>query len=351
MLVTGPVIGPARDRAFTSWRTTSRGFKASSERLVGQWGYTGQIGFDFIIDDDGELFVLECNPRATSGLHLLAGQPLADAFLQARGPLLVASGERPRMLAAIMLMYALPAALKHRTTGSLYRDMRQARDVLYAADDPLPALIAARLSLAEVMVRACRTRQRLTAASTFDIEWNGEPMENGSAAIAAAAIDCQWCLQTGGRHCRGRAICRPGRRSRPRRALARPARLAADRAADRKCHHPDGRAAGWRAVACRSRSTRTSPTTRTSARPTRAAFCIRARKSPTSSGRLLRAALRGLLRVIAGPLRRARINSAVYVNNWLLSTNLYPELPVELIPEMTRRWSSGFPIRPSACVR
>src|SRR5690606_31862881 len=33
--------------------------------------YDGQIGFDFIVREDGKPFVLECNPRCTSGVHLL----------------------------------------------------------------------------------------------------------------------------------------------------------------------------------------------------------------------------------------------------------------------------------------
>ncbi|MFX4282809.1 hypothetical protein ACOL3J_11110, partial [Aliarcobacter butzleri] len=33
--------------------------------------YTGQVAFDFI-DDGEDIYILECNPRATSGLHLIS---------------------------------------------------------------------------------------------------------------------------------------------------------------------------------------------------------------------------------------------------------------------------------------
>src|SRR5262249_48557145 len=50
-------------------------------RYVAAEDFTGQIAFDFIEDAAGEVAALECNPRATSGAHLLAGAPdFAQAF-------------------------------------------------------------------------------------------------------------------------------------------------------------------------------------------------------------------------------------------------------------------------------
>ena len=44
------------------------------ERVVQHTHFTGQISFDLIIQNNHPTFI-ECNPRATSGLHLLAQQP------------------------------------------------------------------------------------------------------------------------------------------------------------------------------------------------------------------------------------------------------------------------------------
>jgi hypothetical protein len=136
---------------------------------------TGQIGFDLIQSEDGSLYVLECNPRATSGLHLLHASPLAEAFLKAEGPLLEPTAKQPAMLAAIMLLFSTPRAIRSGNMVMLLRDMLAARDVMFSWDDPLPTLLAP-LSLLEVIATAFRTRQPLTRAATFDIEWNGEPM-------------------------------------------------------------------------------------------------------------------------------------------------------------------------------
>lgn len=142
-------------------------------------GFTGQIGFDFIAGDDGRLYVLECNPRATSGLHLLPGDGLIDALLDApasmTAPTCVSTSGPPPMLAVIMLMYALPHVLRHGGLRRLGRDMWRARDVIFRWDDPLPLLLGG-LSIVEVIGIALRTRQILTRAATYDSEWNGEPL-------------------------------------------------------------------------------------------------------------------------------------------------------------------------------
>jgi hypothetical protein len=60
-------------------------------------------------------------------------------------------------------------------------------------------------------------------------------------------------------------------------------------------------------------------------------------------GRILPAALRALLHSAGPMLRAARINQVVCVNNWLVSTNLYPRIQLDLIPEITRRLVERFP--------
>jgi predicted ATP-grasp superfamily ATP-dependent carboligase len=54
---------------------------AAAERLVAQFGLSGFIGFDFMIDGEGELWLLEMNPRATPSAYIptATGQDLAAA--------------------------------------------------------------------------------------------------------------------------------------------------------------------------------------------------------------------------------------------------------------------------------
>ena len=61
-------------------------------------------------------------------------------------------------------------------------------------------------------------------------------------------------------------------------------------------------------------------------------------------GRILPAALRVLLHSAGPVLRAAQVNRVVCVNNWLLSTNLYPAISPEFVPEVTRHLAEQFPL-------
>lgn len=147
--------------------------RAFLERFGTQTGYTGQVAFDFIESPDGRCHAIECNPRATSGVHLFDDQPqaLVAALLGAEGVLTPTAA--PRQVALAMLLFAAP---KHLFDRQFWRDYRRARDVVTRPGDraPLPAQIP---SLAEIVGRAIARRCGLLAAATADSEWNGQPMD------------------------------------------------------------------------------------------------------------------------------------------------------------------------------
>lgn len=88
--------------------------------------FTGQIGFDFMEDTDGTMYVLECNPRATSGLHLLCDQPVANAIfgpLEREPPCIEPTMHSQRMLASIMMLYAVLPSIRspvHRVVSRFH---------------------------------------------------------------------------------------------------------------------------------------------------------------------------------------------------------------------------------------
>jgi predicted ATP-grasp superfamily ATP-dependent carboligase len=143
-------------------------------RFVAAERLTGQVAFDFAVPDEGGVMPLECNPRSTSGIHLFADQPeLATAFLDPEMPTLRANPSVPRMLAIPMLLYGFPQAVKHGRVGRFLRDFVSSRDVVFRLGDPLPTLVQA-AAVGELAVLALRHRRNLLAASTADIEYNGE---------------------------------------------------------------------------------------------------------------------------------------------------------------------------------
>jgi hypothetical protein len=150
--------------------------RAFLERFGAETGYTGQVAFDFIELADGSCRAIECNPRATSGVHLFDDQPqaLVAALLGAEG--MLTPTPAPRQVALAMALFAVH---KHGLDGRFWRDFHAARDVVTRPGDrwPLPAQIPA---LLEIVGRALSRRRGLLAAATADIEWDGQPM--GEAA-------------------------------------------------------------------------------------------------------------------------------------------------------------------------
>ncbi|MEL6735858.1 MAG: hypothetical protein AAFO98_08275, partial [Pseudomonadota bacterium] len=51
-------------------------------RFIAQTKHTGFISFDFIDNEDGAPCAIECNPRATSGIHFVTPESLASAVLE-----------------------------------------------------------------------------------------------------------------------------------------------------------------------------------------------------------------------------------------------------------------------------
>lgn len=151
--------------------------RAFVEQFGAATGYSGQVGFDFIETPDGACRVLECNPRATSGVHLFAEQPLllVDALLGAppESGVLSPSGG-PKMLGLAMLLFAAP---RHGLSRSFWRDFSAAGDVLLRPGDAAP-LAAQFAGLLEISARALLRRRGLLSAATADIEWNGQPLND-----------------------------------------------------------------------------------------------------------------------------------------------------------------------------
>jgi hypothetical protein len=141
--------------------------------FVERYNVTGQMSFDFIQSPDGQVYALECNPRATSGVHLLASHPqfVESFFNEAKG--CISPLEDKQILASAMLVYALPTALQKNKLRSWAKTFFTSNDVIWDTKDPLPFLLQLR-SLLFYLKLARENGISPLEASTFDIEWNGE---------------------------------------------------------------------------------------------------------------------------------------------------------------------------------
>jgi hypothetical protein len=146
---------------------------APALRFVGAFaratGWTGQVSFDLIETADG-LAPIECNPRATSGLHLLRDPLAICAAMQGGGPVLVQADARPQCLRLAMGLYA--AWPNRRRMADFRADLARADEALDWGDTRVGLGSQVR-AVAEVATLALLRGQGLQAAATADIEWNG----------------------------------------------------------------------------------------------------------------------------------------------------------------------------------
>ena len=151
------------------------------QKFAQKTGYNGQVGFDFIEDHDGNFFVLECNPRATSGVHLFNNNSAAllnsitptnhNETLQQQNSVIYPSNN-PRMSSMGMLLFA---AAKQGWKKAFWQDYKSAQDIITHQGEYKP-YYAQLLGLMEMTIRVLQKRCSLLAAVTADIEWDGQPM-------------------------------------------------------------------------------------------------------------------------------------------------------------------------------
>jgi predicted ATP-grasp superfamily ATP-dependent carboligase len=138
--------------------------------------FTGQVGFDFMKDASGQCHVLECNPRATSGVHFLADVPeqLVHALLGTDSFSDLAPSTNPRMVGLAMLLFAAP---KNLFSKLFWQDFQRAQDVIIQSTDYKPFL-SQPLSLIELAWIAIKNQQAILDATTDGIAWNGQKMQH-----------------------------------------------------------------------------------------------------------------------------------------------------------------------------
>ncbi len=147
-------------------------------RFAGETGHTGFIGFDFIIDEHGKPQAIECNPRATSGIHFFAPGVLANAIAdpqddaQAHVSTKVrVFGTRQRLTEAYSCYTALLTALPDPAEARrIFTELRAARDVTWCRDDPWPFL-SMTVNSWPIIQAAIMTRRPFAEVAMADIEW------------------------------------------------------------------------------------------------------------------------------------------------------------------------------------
>jgi len=160
------------------------------ERFAAHHRASGFLSFDFVLDEVGRPFGIECNPRITSGIHFVEPADLALAMIAPPGDRPTVR-LRPQRLAQ-QFYPTLTETERAFLQGNFAKARRsfvamwKARDVVWSWRDPLPFLTMP-LTAWRILSHAIRKGTSLGEASTFDIEWYGAPPDSSSVSARVEA--------------------------------------------------------------------------------------------------------------------------------------------------------------------
>lgn len=147
--------------------------EAWSKTFIEKTNYTGQISFDFVEEVNGNLYAIECNPRATSGLHLFSekGEVIQALFDPPNATIYPKKERKSQILIGILLYgWLSPFARKHPLR--FLKMLFTYGDVIFHHKDLKP-LIFQPLLLFFQLYTAVKLRLSLIQAFTYDIDWEG----------------------------------------------------------------------------------------------------------------------------------------------------------------------------------
>ncbi|WP_044642294.1 ATP-grasp domain-containing protein [Risungbinella massiliensis] len=142
---------------------------------VSKHGWSGQIAFDWIYTSSGEWVPIECNPRATSGIHLfMEKDQLELAFTKQELNQVIAPSPRTKqMLSLAMLTYGLANCQSFAQVWDWLKTLSRFRDAVFRWNDPIPFFYQLPV-LYFMWKQSINHRIPMTEVSTYDIEWNGD---------------------------------------------------------------------------------------------------------------------------------------------------------------------------------
>ncbi|MDR7114159.1 ATP-dependent carboxylate-amine ligase [Caulobacter sp. BE254] len=132
----------------------------------------GQFACDVIFDAEGQPWLLECNPRATSGVHLFTRDPMLARAFFGDAPCVEPADPPFLYLGPAFGLFGLPAALRSGGLVEWRALCREGHEVIGAPRDRLP-LVGALVDSLAFALKAVASGRSLAAAMTADIEWNG----------------------------------------------------------------------------------------------------------------------------------------------------------------------------------
>lgn len=140
-------------------------------RFVAHTGFDGFVSFDLMLDDDGIVWGIECNPRTTSGIHFVEPADLARSVLDPDHPQSWrCKPGRLRQQFYPCLTETQSSMFTARFSANL-RHLLRARDVSWRLDDPWP-FIGMPWSSWPIIEAAMKARCSFGEVAMRDFDWN-----------------------------------------------------------------------------------------------------------------------------------------------------------------------------------
>jgi predicted ATP-grasp superfamily ATP-dependent carboligase len=129
------------------------GIEAWVREFVGKLRITGQVSFDFMVSEDGQVYAIECNPRTHSAITMFYNHPgLANAYLDNQAPAvtpLASSKPTYWIYHELWRLLTNPA-----NAGSRLRTIARGTDAVFAWDDPLPFFVLHHLQIPRLLLQS-----------------------------------------------------------------------------------------------------------------------------------------------------------------------------------------------------
>ncbi|WP_226526764.1 ATP-grasp domain-containing protein [Metabacillus niabensis] len=140
--------------------------------IVEHLNFTGQISFDFIVDECNKAYPIECNPRTTSGLHLF-DQDVVKALLLQSNNCLTPLKKKKEAIKLVLFLYGLQQVKNIRKFGEWLKIIATYKDITLRTNDPLPYFYQI-ISLIKLWRDSKKNAVTLLQQSTYDISWDGD---------------------------------------------------------------------------------------------------------------------------------------------------------------------------------
>ena len=134
--------------------------------------FEGQIAFDFIQNDSG-LYLIECNPRLTSGIQLFEDEKvISNAFCKnEKMETFYPNRETKSVLFLAMIIYCI-FNIKNKGLINWLKTFLSSKDVIFDKNDLKPFFMQG-FVIIMMLIIALKNKINLKEISTYDIEWNG----------------------------------------------------------------------------------------------------------------------------------------------------------------------------------